>query len=304
MTVPILTNVSPLAGDEIASLCYEVHGEADKFFSLISDNCTAVNAHYAKADIDNDNITLNVVDAIGVRAVDNEDTCRNISVGLSDCQATVDGANVSGIYQRAGITVREYNGRVRIAVPNCADNRLVMWVFCMDGITEDPYTWKNFHFRMIRFVVTRGLNLDEESHGIIGKQGIEMFIDFAAQMHSIEQLVSHNISVHLSLGQFWNVPIDVVEYDGEFGGSTRANDYVVTVNYPNSPPRSFVGILSSVTWEFEKRPCIYVGNSQAGPIVEVDSPNDSVIEGEYTDYEVASMFATEFIYSHFDKSRC
>ena len=95
-----------------------------------------------------------------------------------------------------------------------------------------------------------------------------------------------------------------MEYDGEFGGSGRANDYVVTVNYPNSPPRSFVGVLSSVTWEFEKRPCIYVGNSQAGPISEVVSPNDSVIEGEYTDYEVASMFATEFTYSHFDESHC
>jgi len=59
-----------------------------------------------------------------------------------------------------------------------------------------------------------------------------------------------------------------------------------------------------VTWEFEKHPCIYVGNSQAGPIQEVDAPNDSVIEGEYTDYEVDSMFATDFIYSHFETSRC
>ena len=72
-----------------------------------------------------------------------------------------------------------------------------------------------------------------------------------------------------SIGQFWNVPIDVEEYDGDFEGSARSNDYVVTVNYPGSPPRSFVGVLSSVTWEFEKRPCIYVGNSQAGPISEV-----------------------------------
>ena len=93
-------------------------------------------------------------------------------------------------------------------------------------------------------------------------------------------------------------------YDGEFDGSGRPNDYVVTVNYPGKQPRSFVGVMSSVTWEFEKRPCIYVGNSQAGPIAEVDTPNDSVIEGEYTDYEVASMFDTDFIYSHFDADRC
>ena len=175
MTVPILTDMSPQAGDEITSLCYEVHGEADKFFSLISDNCTAVNAHYAKAPINSTNVDLNVVDAIGVRAVGDDGECRNIRVGLSDCQATVNGVDISGTYRMGGITVREYNGRVRIAVPNCADNRLVMWVFCMDGITEDPVTWENFFFRMIRFVVTRGLNLDEESHGIIGKQGFNKF---------------------------------------------------------------------------------------------------------------------------------
>ena len=186
MTVPILTDMSPLPGDEIISLCYEVHGEADKFFSLISDGCTAANAHYTKADINSTNVDLNVVDAIGVRAVGDDGMCYNIRVGLSDCQATVNGVDISNTYRMGGITVREYNGRVRIAVPNCADNRLVMWVFCMDGITEDPVTWVNFPFRFIRFVVTRGLNLAEESHGIIGKKGIEKFIAFSAQMHSSE----------------------------------------------------------------------------------------------------------------------
>ena len=108
----------------------------------------------------------------------------------------------------------------------------------------------------------------------------------------------------LSLGQFWNIPIDVAPYDGDFDGSGRSNDYVVTVNYPGSSPRSFVGLLHSVTWELERRPCIYVGNAQAGPISEVVTPNDPVIEGDYTDYEVDSLFATDFIYSHFEASRC
>ena len=185
MTVPILTDTSPQAGDEHTSLCYEVHGAADKFFSLISDEHTAVNAHYAKADIASPNVDLNVVDAIGVRAVGDDGECRNIRVGLSDCQATVNGVDISGTYRMGGITVREYNNRVRIAVPNGANNhRLVMWVFCMNGITEDPVTWENFPFRFIRFVVTRGLNLDEESHGIIGKEGIEKLIAFLAQIHS------------------------------------------------------------------------------------------------------------------------
>ena len=172
MTVPIRYPQNIQQGDVINSLCYEVHGEEGKFFSLISDNCTAVNAHYAKANISSPNIDINVVDAIGVKAVGDDDACREIRVGLSDCQATVNGADISGTYQSGGISVREYNGRVRIAVPNCADNRLVMWVFCKDGITEDPVTWVNYPFRHIRFVVTRGLNLNEQSHGIIGKQRV------------------------------------------------------------------------------------------------------------------------------------
>ena len=76
------------------------------------------------------------------------------------------------------------------------------------------------------------------------------------------------------------------------------------MNYPGSTPRSFVGIASTVTWEFEKRPCLYVGNSQAGPLGEDVVPNDSVIEGVYGDYEVDSMFASNFTFSHFEDSRC
>ena len=59
-----------------------------------------------------------------------------------------------------------------------------------------------------------------------------------------------------------------------------------------------------MTWEFEKRPCLYVGNSQAGPLGEDVVPNDSVIEGVYSDYEVESMFASDFTFSHFEESRC
>ena len=59
-----------------------------------------------------------------------------------------------------------------------------------------------------------------------------------------------------------------------------------------------------MTWEFEKRPCLYVGNSQAGPLGEAVDPNDSVIEGTYRDYEVDSLFSPEFKFYHFDKTHC
>ena len=168
MTVPILTDPNVMQGDVITSLCYEVHGEADTFFNLISDTCVSVNSHYEKAAIDNENITLNIVDSIGVLAYD-QGICVNIGVSLKNCQASVNGANVSRRYNNNGISVRSFNNRVRISVPNCAPTDLVMWVFCTSGRTEDPYTWKYYDFDFIRFVVMRGLNLDPTSHGLIGK---------------------------------------------------------------------------------------------------------------------------------------
>ena len=67
-----------------------------------------------------------------------------------------------------------------------------------------------------------------------------------------------------SSDQFWNVPVDVTDHlsDFNFDGAQRDDIYNITVNYPGSTP-SFVGILSTVTW-----PCLYIGNSQAGPLGE------------------------------------
>ena len=105
-------------------------------------------------------------------------------------------------------------------------------------------------------------------------------------------------------GQFWNVPVTVEEFTGECGDEQRDNNYIITVRYPGTPPRSFVGIESSVTWELERRPCYFVGSGQAGPLAEVSEPNDSVIEGVYSDYIIESLFATSYTYSHFLEGRC
>ena len=171
MTVPIWTDPNIKPGDPVTSLCYEVHGEDDKYFNLISDTCVSVNAHYSKAVTGSDNIRLNIVDEIGVRAISSTGDSVDISVGLEDCKAYVNGVNMT-MYKKNGIYVRAYcKNRVRIAVPNGArvDKDLVMWVFCTSGKTEDPVTWQFFNINFIRFVVMRGLNLDPTSHGIIGQ---------------------------------------------------------------------------------------------------------------------------------------
>ncbi|CAI8023710.1 hypothetical protein GBAR_LOCUS13830, partial [Geodia barretti] len=274
LTVPIWTNPTVELGDPVESLCYEVHGEDGSYFNLISDECTSVNAYYQEAVTPSPNINLNVVTQIGVMAR-GDTACWNIQVDLDGCNTTINGGLSLGT-DFDGISVKRYatSSRVRISVPNCGDTMLVMWVFCRAGQVEDPVTWDYFDIRFIRFVVMRGLNLNEQSHGLIG--------------------------------QFWNVPVTVSSYTGLFGGAERSDDYVITVDHPQSDPRSFVGLKYSVTWEFEKRVCYYVGNTQAGELSEVSdpNPNDSVIEGDYTDYKVDSLFATDFKFSHFDGNRC
>ena len=169
MTVPILVDPVVEQGDVVPSLCYEVHGEADKFFNLVSDSCVSVNSHYSRA-VSHPNITINIVVAIGVRAVSNNGTCLNIRVGLDGCEVTVNGAAIRGrTYRSNGITIRLYPNRVRVSVPNCDDLDLVMWVFCTSGRTMDPFTLEYFSYDFIRFVIMRGFNLNEESHGLIGK---------------------------------------------------------------------------------------------------------------------------------------
>lgn len=95
----------------------------------------------------------------------------------------------------------------------------------------------------------------------------------------------------------------------KFNGPTRFNTpteslYIVTIDHPTDPPRSFVGRLHDITWEFRPTHCLYVGNRQAGPISEVMSPNDPVIRGDIDDYSVANAFESEFVYSVFNSTQC
>ena len=78
------------------------------------------------------------------------------------------------------------------------------------------------------------------------------------------------------------------------------------MNHPQSDPRTFVGLKVDLTWESERRVCYYVGNKQGGGVADVDDPglNDPVIEGDYRQYKVESLFSTEFAYSHFDEGSC
>ena len=149
--------------DQIISLCYEVHGRSDSYFSLVSDECVIVNALYTLKD------GLNVVSEIGVRAVTKDlGDCMSVSVTLVDdtCSTKVIPDNnssmhlhVGEVFDGMGIQVRQQSPeRVLISVPNCEQLELMMVVTC--EVNDD--------ISMMRFNISRGVNLRPTSHGLLG----------------------------------------------------------------------------------------------------------------------------------------
>ena len=169
LNVPDKTLIINVGENDPINLCFEVHGDDGGLFNLVSDACVSVNARYARVLPNED---INIVDAIYVRATDANGTCRNIEVSLDQCSASIDNVPVTD-YMNAGITVRRFRNRVRIVVPNCADIDLVMWVSCLNTtFWSRESTDENeiiFHANNILFVIARGLNLAERSHGLLGE---------------------------------------------------------------------------------------------------------------------------------------
>ena len=89
----------------------------------------------------------------------------------------------------------------------------------------------------------------------------------------------------------------VTEYQG------KEDYYNVTVEHPSSKSRSFSGFKYFLTWDYEKKDCLYAGNSQGGPSPELEDLKDSVIEGRYSEYVTDGPFETQFRYSIF-KNEC
>ena len=164
------------------SLCYEIHGKPDQWFNLVTDECTTVNAQYIGLSR-----RLNVIDKIGVRAVDEDDQCSNILVDVNQCSANVNGMNISLMdkYSSGGINVKRYSNRVRISVPNCADITLVMWVICQHRPLDNPdVPGTKITADLIKFVIMRGLNFGHRlAHGLLGKN------DSKSQCNNLSLLV-------------------------------------------------------------------------------------------------------------------
>ena len=138
-----------------ASLCYEIHGTSGSTYNLVSDTCVSINAEYMQGNTSD----INIVGRVGVLAVDDNGACQRITIDVMECTGTVGSTEVTqdSPYDSAGIRVRKGRRYFRIAVPNCERQDLVSWVICEQG-------------DMLKFVITRGFNLQPTSHGLVGKQ--------------------------------------------------------------------------------------------------------------------------------------
>ena len=170
LTVPVrIINLESENVTSNLSLCFELHGDNNVYFNLVSDECVSVNSHYSGVGI------FNIIDEIAVKAVDETGECRDILVSLKPdgCATSIDGIEVDQNMARNGVSVRIYSNRVRVSVPNCDKTRLVMWVICLNQ-TLQGYNINNdlvsADARMMKYVIARGFNLRETSHGILGNQ--------------------------------------------------------------------------------------------------------------------------------------
>ena len=159
----------PRGAKGIPHLCYEIHGQANSSFNLLSDACTSVNALYSAMET-TEPVGFNVLTKIGISALNSINQCVFIEVGLENgCTPIIRSSDRDGDgildpmemirFESHGVSVAKRRRHIRVSVPNCdGARRLVMYVMC-DLNTSVP---------MIRFDVTRGINLSPTSHGLIG----------------------------------------------------------------------------------------------------------------------------------------
>ena len=144
------------------SICFELRGRDNTLFNLVSDQCLSVNAHYTPVN----NTSFRIIDNVAIRAAGNSRMCHNIDVSRMSCNATVNGT--LGPFDFDGINVRTYAERIRVSVPNCDEQKVVVYFYCArSNLTESGISTEANFFRVR---VVRGLNFGHrDSHGIIGE---------------------------------------------------------------------------------------------------------------------------------------
>ena len=153
-------------------LCYEIHGQANRVFNLISDECTSVNAYYQSAHSPDAGNVITSIGIVATNGVVRTTVCVNVT-SEGECSTVVNsGQPLSrGVFTRGVAVITVDPGCVMITVPNCGEDveNLMFWVRCRVRTLSFDHGRQSVDQEMIKFVVGRGLGLNEGSHGLIGE---------------------------------------------------------------------------------------------------------------------------------------
>ena len=178
MVFSTVLDISPIevgVNDKTVSLCYQVHGEKEKFYNLVSDDCLSVNAHVTQPV---PGVKSHVIDKIGIRAIGNNATyCYDIGIARENCSVTVNGnpISVNEKFTEEGIEV--FNDRmiarnpnvIRISVPNCGRALVdAIQITCTEYNMRISRT-ETVPVKVLELTTTRGISPIEAAHGVVGK---------------------------------------------------------------------------------------------------------------------------------------
>lgn len=182
LTIPLYLHDRPAEVYRKVALCYEVRGHQDTIYNLISDKCVSVNGQYK--ELAAPKTGYNVLGAVGVVAIDNEGECVTIAVEqiMGTCMTKVNGKLLFSSFKKNGVVVDIAHDKVQINIPNCEMVDIVIWIMCEEVAGHD----------MIKFVVTRGVNMWPTSHGLLGGCCAQLFPCTIGERHHAFRPVADN----------------------------------------------------------------------------------------------------------------
>ena len=160
----LLSESSELEGP--LGLCFQIHGESNNIYNLLTTPCTSVNGLWTAVTS-----TLNVITEISVSTV-LDHGCHTVRVELESCTVVIDGdiiLNQDGNYTLMGgmIVSRIDESLMEITVDNCKEP-IVLAVECEMRRVYDHESKKYIETDMLKFSVRRPLAGRVRAHGLFG----------------------------------------------------------------------------------------------------------------------------------------
>jgi hypothetical protein len=235
------------------SLCYEISGEPDTVYSLVSHDCVAVNAHYVAAKFGKQD--LKVIDRIGLTSKAG-DIIRKVAVDATNCSMSVDG-HVQDTFDNAvdEFSMRKNRALMEFILPTCGEAGFILWVECANG---PPPTQAAY----LKIFIDRTIAPPTPAKGLIGQfwgQTISYKEDFSTKTDNLFANKRKNT----------NTQVTLIDWSSE------------------TFKRSFPSELVAWRWDGEMATCLYSGNTEGGTS---EVGGDSVIQGRLEDYVREDIF--------------